>query len=83
MADYKDNISQNDLYIRLIPAFNTKIREWERAKFYNASPIDMWNYCIKCKWINKSNLRLYELVDDILNIDLLDYIEFIRKDRND
>lgn len=80
MAQNNENIvNQNDLYIRLIPAFNTKIKEWNREKINNINKIDLWNYCILNKWQGKKDLRMYELVDDILNIDILDFWQYLKK----
>ena len=83
MADELEKDRQNALYIRLVPAFLNKIKEWERAKFYNVKVSDLWNYCVINKWRGKNDLHLCEMVDDILHIDITDFIEFIRKDRND
>ncbi len=75
-------VNQNDLYIRLIPAFNTKIKEWQREKINNINKIDLWNYCIITKWQGKKDLRMYELVDDILNIDIVNFLKFIKENKD-
>ncbi len=72
----ENTLKQIDLYSRLMPAFNTKIKEWQREKIFNINQMDLWNYCLQKKWLGKKNLRMYELVDDILNIDIIDYIKF-------
>ena len=83
MAQKEDNqLNQNNLYLRLIPAFNTKIKEWKREKINNINKLALWNYCIITKWQGKKDLRMYELVDDILNIDLIDFLRFIKEDKD-
>ena len=58
-----------DLYKRLLPALNCKVRELERIRIINVKKEDIWNYLIKEKWKNVSNMELSEMVDDILNLD--------------
>ena len=70
--------SINDLYQRIYPSLNTKICELKRIKINYLTEKDIWNYCIKEKWNNKSNLRIHELVDDILNLDPLRLTEFYK-----
>lgn len=70
----------DDLYKRLLPAINTKVDELKRIKF-NVTNIDIWDYCINL-WSNRKELRMYELVDDILNIDELKLNDFLKERRN-
>ena len=58
-----------DLYKRLLPALNCKVRELERVRIINVKKEDIWNYLIKEKWDNFSKMELSEMVDDILNLD--------------
>lgn len=58
-----------DLYKRLLPALNCKVRELERVRIINIKKEDIWNYLIKEKWDNFSKMELSEMVDDILNLD--------------
>ena len=72
MANMEDKFNDiNELYRRLLPAIKTRVQELKRAKI-NITNRDIWNYCFKNIWINKSDLRLYGMVDDILNVDILD-----------
>ena len=73
------NNNQNNLYLRLLPAFNTKIKEWQREKLNNINPLDLWNFCVIKRWHGKNNLRMYELVDDILNIDMIDFLKYLKE----
>ncbi len=65
-----DSIS--DLYNKVLPALKTKKSEFKREKL-NYDEIDIWNYCVKYKWANKSDLRMYEVIDDILNVSFEDF----------
>lgn len=71
--------SLTDLYKRVLPAIETKISELKREKIGFIDAIDIWNYCIENKWKNKNDLRIYEIVDDILNVDGLKVENYIRK----
>lgn len=71
--------SIEDLYKRLLPAMKTKISELKRDGFNFIECLDIWNYCIENIWKNKRDLRIYEMVDDILNIDNLKLEMFTRR----
>ena len=58
-----------DLYKRLLPALNCKVRELEKLHILNIKKDDIWNYLIKEKWDNIAKTELSEMVDDILNLD--------------
>ena len=58
-----------DLYKRLTPCLNTKVRELRRSKFDLVKKEDIWNYFVKEKWKKEKGLTLDMMVDDILNID--------------
>lgn len=85
-----DNIEKintiTDLYKRVLPALKTKVSELKRENIPFVKELDIWNYCIKNKWNNKKDLRIYEMVDDILNVDGLNIEIYVRKnliDRNE
>ena len=64
-----------DLYKRLTPALNCKIRELYK-KGIRIKKEELWNYLVKDRWNNVKGLELSEMVDDILNLDndkLIDY----------
>lgn len=71
--------SINDLYKRLLPALKTKISELKRKKINYIDTLDIWNYCIDKIWKNKSDLRIYDLVSDILNADEIELEMYVRK----
>jgi hypothetical protein len=62
--------NMNDLYKRVLPALNTRKYELERIKF-NVNSLDIWDYCVSNLWRNKKDLRIYEMVSDILSVDEL------------
>ena len=68
----------HELYQRLLPALKTKTDELKRAKIFNITTKNIWDYCVKNIWSKKKDLRLYEMVDNILNIDVLDIITLSR-----
>lgn len=63
-----------DLYKRLTPAMNCKIRELSKGNIKYIKKEDIWNYLMKSKWNKEKGITLAEMVDDILNLnnDLLD-----------
>lgn len=58
-----------ELYERLEPALITKVAELNRNGINYIKKEDVWNYLKDSKWRNANNLLLYQMVDDILNID--------------
>lgn len=61
--------SSVDLYKRLTPALNSKIKELKHYNINNVKKEDIWNYLMKNKWDNVKGLALSDMVDDILNSD--------------
>lgn len=58
-----------ELYERLKPALLAKEAELKRNEIYYIKIEDIWNYLRISKWSKARNLLLYQMVDDILNID--------------
>lgn len=58
-----------ELYERLKPALNAKVAELKRYDINYIKIEDIWNYLRISKWSKANNLLLYQMVDDILNID--------------
>ena len=61
--------SIKELYDRLQPALNTKITELRRYDLDYIKKEDVWNYLKITRWEKATNLELYQMVDDILNLD--------------
>ncbi len=71
--------SVDDLYKRVLPALNTKVDELQRENINFISALDIWNYCANFKWNNKKDLRIYEMINDIFNVDVLEINQYIRR----
>lgn len=71
--------SINDLYRRILPALEAKVSELKRENIRFVTSKDIWNYCIETKWKNKSDLRIYEIVSDILNTDGIKLESYVRQ----
>lgn len=61
--------SIEELYKRVKPALMTKCEELKRTGMTYVVPEDIWNYLKDNIWNNSRNLRLFRMVDDILNAD--------------
>lgn len=61
--------SIKELYERLEPALMAKVDDLNRHGIEYIKCEDVWNYLKLNKWRNANNLLLYQMVDDILNID--------------
>ena len=61
--------SIKELYERLLPALTTKVNELKRYDLDYIKVEDIWNYLKDQKWSKANNLLLYQMVDDILNLD--------------
>lgn len=70
--------SLQELYDRLTPALNSKERELKNMGYSYIKKDDIWEYLKDYKWIRSSNLNLYQMVDDIINIDYRTLEEYIK-----
>lgn len=70
----------NDLYKKVLPALQTRISELKREGINYINEIDIWKYCMNNIWKSKKDLRMYELVSDILNVDRLCLEKYIKND---
>lgn len=82
MGDLEKFSGVNELYKRVLPALFTKVSELKREKIHYINTIDIWQYCVENIWKNKKDLRIYELVDDILNVDALKLELYVKKEKN-
>ena len=69
-----------ELYERLKPALTTKVIELKRNDLDYIKEEDIWNYLKESKWINANNLLLYQMVDDILNLDNFEIDEYVKEE---
>lgn len=61
--------SEQELYVRLLPALRTKKKEMKRNGYPYIKEEDIWNYLKESKWKKGKDLSLFDLVNDILNVD--------------
>lgn len=62
--------SLQELYQKLIPAFNVKKRLANYSKNNHITNEDIWKFLAETKWKNAYNLELPEMVNDIITVDL-------------
>lgn len=70
--------SVKELYERLKPALTTKVIELKRNDLDYIKMEDIWNYLKDSKWSKANNLLLYQMVDDILNLDNNEIDEYVK-----
>ncbi len=73
--------TKSDLFKRVTPALNCKVREIEKLEKEYIKKEDIWNFLIKNKWQNVEGLVLSEMVDDILNLDNSKLMEYLKNKR--
>lgn len=66
-----------ELKNRIEPAIKSKAKEFNKIK-----EEEIWNY-LKSKWKNGTNLTLYDLINDIMNLKEIEIEEYKRSDKND
>lgn len=73
-----------ELKKRIMPAIQTKQKELNK-KYKIVTQDDIWNYLIKTKWKKSTNLTLYDIVNDILNLNNEEIKEYAikRSEKND
>ena len=67
-----------ELYDRVTPALNAKVTELKRNDLDYIKKDDIWNYLKITKWSKANNLLLYQMVDDILNLDNNEIDEYVK-----
>ena len=70
--------SLNELYVRLLPAFNTKKTEL-KSEGINVREIDIWNYLKETIWMGNTSLNLYDMVNDVFTIDKVKFQNYVNK----
>lgn len=81
VVNYEFN-SLEELYNRLKPALEAKRIQMKRNGFNYIRIEDIWNYLKEIKWKKARDLSLYEMVDDVLNIDDIVIDSYIRGKMN-
>lgn len=60
--------SIEELYKRVTPALNSKVKDLTRVGVTYVQKADVWNYLKNNVWCKKSNLSLGEVVNDIMTV---------------
>lgn len=71
--------TQNELYIKVLPALKTKKNEMVRSGFRFVKEIDLWEYHKEHTWRRAKGLTLASIVNDILNTENKLYEDYIVK----
>lgn len=74
--------SVEELYNRLKPALKTKEEEMHRNGYTYVKMDDVWNYLKEIKWKKASDLNLYQMVSDVLNIEDVLIDDYLRQKLN-
>ena len=69
-----------ELYERLLPALRNKKDELNKLGYKDIDEMDIWNYLKEKRWKNAYNLFLYQMVDDIFNVDNVLLVDYYKKD---
>lgn len=75
--------SEEELYHRLFPALRTKKREFRKNSISLINEEDIWEYLKNKKWKESVGLSLANMVDDILNLNSTEILEFKIKSDNE
>lgn len=67
-----------ELKTRITPALNTKVKEINSY----VTEEDIWKY-LKTKWKTSTNLTLYDIINDIINLKKEVIEEYVRSEKND
>ncbi len=68
-----------ELYERVLPALKAKSEELRRLGF-EITERQIWDFLKEKKWKNSYNLLLYQMVDDIINLENIVIIDYYKKD---
>lgn len=58
-----------ELRERIEPALSTKLTELKRNNYNLITKDDIWNFLKENKWKEANNLTLYDIINDVMNID--------------
>ena len=73
--------SIDELYNRLKPAFQLKLNELKSKKITFVTSKDLWSFLSKSKWSKERDLELCDMVNDILNVNETELINYININR--
>jgi len=78
MMEHEKFTSLNSLYERLVPALRTRMHELHQKKLYFIKEEDIFQAIRINRWNDTRGLTLFDMVDDILNIEEEIILEYIR-----
>ncbi len=81
MANDELFTSVTELYNRLLPAIRCRLDELKANKINDINELDIWEYALNNIWKNKVDLRIHEMANDILFIDEIVLIKYIKGKR--
>lgn len=59
------------------PALISKLEEFRILGYHDVTESGLWEFLTRKKWKKvKDDIRLYEIIDDILSVKVSDYISF-------
>ncbi len=61
--------SKEELYNHIKPALSAKTAELHRLGYTYVQEVDIWNYLSRFKWITARNLKLSDIVNDVLHVE--------------
>lgn len=64
--------TEEELYIRVLPALTSKMCELERKNIKDIKQKDIWKMLKDTKWITSHDLTLADIVSDIMNLNVFD-----------
>ncbi len=73
----------NDLYNRLKPALDSKVKEFKLSGFKYVEIEDLWQYLQSAKWVNSTNLDLAQMVEDIFALTIEEIINYRKEAHNE
>lgn len=71
--------SLEELYKRIKPALTAKLMDIHRIGLTYIKEEDIWNYFKETKWMKANDLNLYQMVDDILNVNEFMIDDYLKK----
>lgn len=71
--------SSEELYKRVSPALNSKVREFRIMGYGHINSLDIWDYLIESNWKYANGLMLCDIVNDIFTCDCKDIDSYLKK----
>lgn len=71
------NHAYNHFRTQVEPALISKLEEFRLLGYKEVSESSLWDFLTRKKWKKaKEEIRIYEIIDDILSVKVSDYISF-------